>query len=429
MDENFYVNVSNTETSVKNINTTSIGFEESKIRKITRIEKIFKRTADIVGSLCGIVLLVPITLGIKIANIINKDYGPVFYVQNRIGKDGKVFKMYKYRSMVVDADKKLKTDLLVLNERICKVRAFFTLVEDTLLNITYLVSAIALILSLYLMAPYYAQGKVSGACYVLLGIISFSMFEAVFPLALSFTKFAEVKHAFNEINALMNLPKDQKEQGKDFNESLQSITFNNVSFTYSKESPLLINKFSASFVNSKNYALCADVGSGKTTLVYLMTSLLKDYSGTILLNEKDLKSFSGSSVRKCFSVAPQSNDFFSGTILDSFKEVNPHIDENSIFKVLDEVELTDFVKNLPLGIHQFLGNNGLLLSGGQARRLVLARALCRNCDFLILDEPGEGLDVIQEQRILKRILCSRKGVILISHKGAGLNFCDEIIRI
>ena len=97
--------------------------------------------------------------------------------------------------------------------------------------------------------------------------------------------------------------------------------------------------------------------------------------------------------------------------------------------MLDEVELTDFVKNLPLGIHQFLGNNGLLLSGGQARRLVLARALCRNCDFLILDEPGEGLDVIQEQRILKRILCSRKGVILISHKGAGLNFCDEIIRI
>ena len=327
------------------------------------------------------------------------------------------------------ADKKLKTDLLVLNDRICKVRAFFTLVEDTLLNITYLVSAIALILSLYLMAPYYAQGKVSGACYVLLGIISFSMFEAVFPLALSFTKFSEVKHAFNEINALMNLPKDQKEQGKEFNESLQSITFNNVSFTYSKESPLLINKFSASFVNSKNYALCADVGSGKTTLVYLMTSLLKDYSGTILLNEKDLKSFSGSSVRKCFSVAPQSNDFFSGTILDSFKEVNPHIDENSIFKVLDEVELTDFVKNLPLGIHKFLGNNGLLLSGGQARRLVLARALCRNCDFLILDEPGEGLDVIQEQRILKRILCSRKGVILISHKGAGLNFCDEIIRI
>lgn len=327
------------------------------------------------------------------------------------------------------ADKKLKADLLMLNKRICKVRAVFTLVEDMLLSITYLASAVALILSLYLIAPYYAEGKVNGACYVLLGIISFSMFEAVFPLALSFTKFAEVRHAFNEINALINLPKNQNEQGQEFDENLKRITFKNVCFSYSKEMPLIINHFSASFVNCKNYALCAEVGSGKTTLVYLMTSLLKDYDGIILLNGKDLKSFSGSSIRKCFSVAPQSNDFFSGTILDLFKEVNPEIDEKTIFKLLDEVELTDFVKSLPLGLNQFLGNNGISVSGGQSRRLVLARALCRNCDFLILDEPGEGLDIRQGQRILKRILCSRKGVILISHKSTGLNFCDEIIRI
>lgn len=327
------------------------------------------------------------------------------------------------------ADKKLQDDLLRLNERICKIRAAFTLAEETLLSITYLASAVALILSLYLLAPFYAQGKVSGACYVLLGIVAFSMFEAVFPLALSFTKFSEVKHAFNEINALVNLPKDRQEQGQEFSQSLNSITFENVSFSYSKESPLVIDNFCASFDSSKNYALCADVGSGKTTLVYLMTVLLKDYSGTILLNGMDLKSFSGSSVRKCFSVAPQSNDLFSGTIFDLFREVNPHIDESAIFKVLAEVELYEFVKNLPLGLHQFLGSNGISVSGGQARRLVLARALCRNCDFLILDEPGEGLDAIQEQRILKRILCSRKGVILISHKDAGLNFCDEIIRI
>ena len=299
------------------------------------------------------------------------------------------------------ADKKLKADLLMLNKRICKVRAVFTLVEDMLLSITYLASAVALILSLYL----------------------------IVPLALSFTKFAEVRYAFNEINALINLPKNQNEQGQEFDENLKRITFKNVCFSYSKEMPLIINHFSAYFVNCKNYALCAEVGSGKTTLVYLMTSLLKDYDGIILLNGKDLKSFSGSSIRKCFSVAPQSNDFFSGTILDLFKEVNPEIDEKTIFKLLDEVELTDFVKSLPLGLNQFLGNNGISVSGGQSRRLVLARALCRNCDFLILDEPGEGLDIRQEQRILKRILCSRKGVILISHKSAGLNFCDEIIRI
>lgn len=112
MNENIYTNVVNAETEVKNIDSELIEFDKTKIRNITSVEKIFKRTVDIIGSLFGIALLIPITIGIKIANIINKDYGSVFYVQNRIGKDGKLFKMYKYRSMVVDADKKLREYLL-----------------------------------------------------------------------------------------------------------------------------------------------------------------------------------------------------------------------------------------------------------------------------------------------------------------------------
>ena len=70
--------------------------------------KFIKRAIDIIGSLVGIMLLVPMTIGIYIANLIIGDKGPVFYSQNRIGKDGKIFKMYKFRSMVVGADEKLK---------------------------------------------------------------------------------------------------------------------------------------------------------------------------------------------------------------------------------------------------------------------------------------------------------------------------------
>ena len=67
-----------------------------------------KRAIDILGALCGMILLIPLTIGIWIANKIAKDNGPIFYTQDRIGKDGKIFKMYKYRSMVVGADEKLK---------------------------------------------------------------------------------------------------------------------------------------------------------------------------------------------------------------------------------------------------------------------------------------------------------------------------------
>ena len=77
-------------------------------RFTVKLEKMAKRAIDILGGLCGIILLVPLTIGIWIANKILKDEGPIFYTQERIGKNGKIFKMYKYRSMVVGADEKLK---------------------------------------------------------------------------------------------------------------------------------------------------------------------------------------------------------------------------------------------------------------------------------------------------------------------------------
>ena len=71
------------------------------------IEKIVKRIIDIIGGLIGTITLIPLTIIIYIANLLSKDKGPLFYCQERIGKDGKIFKMYKYRSMVVGADEKL----------------------------------------------------------------------------------------------------------------------------------------------------------------------------------------------------------------------------------------------------------------------------------------------------------------------------------
>lgn len=92
--------------------------------------RIIKRIIDILGALVGCVLLIPLTLVIWIANIMAKDNGPVFYIQKRIGKGGKPFKMYKYRSMVVDADKKLKSYLLENPEADKEFKEFRKLKED-----------------------------------------------------------------------------------------------------------------------------------------------------------------------------------------------------------------------------------------------------------------------------------------------------------
>lgn len=90
-------------TALTPIQTT---FDRSKI--ILKVEKILKRFVDILGGICGLILLIPLTIGIYIANLIAGDKGPIFYTQERYGKNGKIFKMYKFRSMVVGADEKLK---------------------------------------------------------------------------------------------------------------------------------------------------------------------------------------------------------------------------------------------------------------------------------------------------------------------------------
>lgn len=84
-------------------------------RAILVLERIIKRFVDILGGICGLILLIPLTIGIYIANLIAGDKGPIFYTQERYGRNGKIFKMYKYRSMVVGADEKLNK-LLEENE-------------------------------------------------------------------------------------------------------------------------------------------------------------------------------------------------------------------------------------------------------------------------------------------------------------------------
>ena len=93
----------------ENVTALDVNRKEHKLLKYTN--EAVKRTIDITGGLVGMIFLIPVTIIVAILNFVNKENGPIFYAQKRIGKDGKIFKMYKFRTMVVDADKKLKTIL------------------------------------------------------------------------------------------------------------------------------------------------------------------------------------------------------------------------------------------------------------------------------------------------------------------------------
>lgn len=221
----------------------------------------------------------------------------------------------------------------------------------------------------------------------------------------------------------------QNTQGK--KEALVSVE--HVSFAYALEDGTylkVLQDCSLIFSSHRNYLLKSPSGSGKTTLVMLLTALLFPQSGQLKFNGQPYSSIKRASLRSHFAVAMQDITLFSGSIKEIFTQVRSKVTTDEILQVLDVVELKHIVMQLPEGLDTWIGAAGISLSGGQLRRLCTARALLmKEADFLILDEPGEGLDEIQEKRIIERIQNLRKGVIIITHKNAGADLSDEIISL
>ena len=113
----------------------------------------------------------------------------------------------------------------------------------------------------------------------------------------------------------------------------------------------------------------------------------------------------------------------------SFNEAN--IDENKIINVINDVELSEFIKTLPLGINTFIGEKGARISGGQKQRIAIARALYKNSQVLLMDEATSALDIKVEDRIINSLnkIKYNKTIILVSHRKSALKICNKIFKL
>lgn len=276
--------------------------------------------------------------------------------------------------------------------------------------------------------PFFANKQINSNDFIMLAILSIAAFEVVLPLASACINYANVRRSATLVFEILKGKEDNLNHDLKEIDSIKCVTFDNVSYSYDMTREIISN-FSYTFENSKNYVIRGRSGKGKTSLMMLLLAMIKPIKGSLKVDGESLSNLNLISYRQRFSVAMQDNALFSSSLFDVFKMVKNDVTKDEIMHVLNIVELDSFVKTLPNGFDEWLGNTGMSLSGGQAKRLSLARALILKKDFLILDEVAEGLDVKQEKRIIDNILSLRKGVIIITHKSAGLNLCDEIIDL
>ncbi len=177
----------------------------------------------------------------------------------------------------------------------------------------------------------------------------------------------------------------------------------------------LFNNFSLKIRKGERVAIIGSSGSGKSTLLGMITGEVPVRAGAISHISQTL--------------LPQKTELFRDTIRENLKLGAPSADDTTLWQTLDAVGLSDVVKALPLQLSTMLGEGGLGLSGGQARRLVLARMLLRNSPFWLFDEPTESLDSDTANDVLARIeaMASSKTILITTHIHREARLADRII--
>lgn len=216
------------------------------------------------------------------------------------------------------------------------------------------------------------------------------------------------------------------------NHEMYSFTMENVSYRYPHKEDYALRNINLKIKAGEKLAIVGENGAGKSTLVLLLMRMIEPTEGRILLNGTDIRQYHIEEYRKLFSTVFQDFKLFSFTIQDnitSLEEPNLPLAVQVAENVGLEKKITSLRKGMDTYLDKLYDNEGVLLSGGEAQRLAIARALYKNAPIFVLDEPTAALDPKMEHEIYAKFreITEGKTTFYITHRMASTHFCDRII--
>jgi len=196
-----------------------------------------------------------------------------------------------------------------------------------------------------------------------------------------------------------------------------SIRFNNVSFAYN-EDKMVLNNINLEIQKGETIAIVGNSGGGKSTLVNLLPRFYDVNSGSITIDDVDIRDLTLESLRKNIAMVFQDNFLFSGTIRENIMMGNPNATEEELEESIKSAHLEEVIADMENGLDTEIGERGTSLSGGQRQRVAIARAMIRKSPIVILDEATSALDNKSEavvQRALDNLI-KNKTVFVIAHR-------------
>lgn len=210
-----------------------------------------------------------------------------------------------------------------------------------------------------------------------------------------------------------------------------SIALRNVTFAYTPTGRKILQHFNFDFPAGSITAILGETGSGKTTLIRLLLSLVTPQEGTIRLADARGHTYDASADTRCnFAYVPQGNTLLSGTVRSNLLMGKPDATDAELFEAL-RLAGADFVRTLPTGLETPCGELGDGLSEGQAQRVAIARALLNPSPFLLLDEATSALDAATEKHVLHNIISHypQRTMIFVTHRAEILQYCTQTFTL
>lgn len=208
-----------------------------------------------------------------------------------------------------------------------------------------------------------------------------------------------------------------------------TIVFENVSFTYEDTNIQALNNVSFSIEKGKTLAILGKTGSGKSTILTLISRLYDTLSGRILIDNKSIKDVNLYDLRNQISVVPQDAFLFSDSIKNNIKFGNENATDEEVIEAAKKAVVHENIITFNDKYDTILGERGITLSGGQKQRVSISRALIKNAPILLLDDCLSAVDTETEETILNNLLiyCKDKTTIIVSHRVSSAKNADQII--
>ena len=209
----------------------------------------------------------------------------------------------------------------------------------------------------------------------------------------------------------------------------KDIIFKNVSFEYDQTGIKIFNSFNLKIEEGKTLGIVGKVGSGKTSLLDLISRIYDPLSGDIFIGDKNLKSLELNELRRNISYVPQNNFLFSESIQKNIEFGNPSATKDEVKRAAILSEIDSEILKFKKGYETILGERGVTLSGGQVQRLSIARSFIKDSEIYLFDDCFSSLDSDTEDKIIKNLNNNFKGktLLIVSHRVSCVKNADKII--